>query len=69
MQVVNANPKTGEDGDEQDDPSKLNLIISNQAEYFDLLFDLLNLGLPDVTSSVWALLMQIPVNKQLFHNM
>ena len=47
---------------------KLNLIVSNRAEYFDLLFDLLNLGIPDVTSAVWSLLMQIPVNHNLFES-
>ena len=47
---------------------KLNLIVSNRAEYFDLLFDLLNLGIPDVTSAVWNLLMQIPVNRNLFES-
>ena len=50
------------EGEEEQADDKLNLIISNKAEYFDLLFDLLNLGIPDVTSSVWSLLMQIPVN-------
>jgi len=43
------------------------LIISNDKHYFNLLFDLLNLGQQDVTTSVWNLLMQIPVNKEL-HN-
>jgi len=36
---------------------KLNLIISNKAEYFDLLFDLLNLGIGEITAAVWNLLM------------
>ena len=48
--------------EEEFQEDKLNLIVSNRAEYFDLLFDLLNLGIPDVTSAVWSLLMQIPVN-------
>lgn len=41
---------------------KLNVIVSNNAEYFDLLFDLLNLGNSEITSAVWNLLMQVPVN-------
>ena len=62
-------PDDHEMKDEEDaQEDKLNLIVSNRAEYFDLLFDLLNLGVPDVTSAVWSLLMQIPVNHQLFEN-
>lgn len=41
------------------------MIVSNNAEYFDMLFDLLNLGNCDITSSVWSLLMQVPVNQSL----
>jgi hypothetical protein len=40
-------------------------MISNRSECFDLLFDLLNLGLPDVTQASWSLLTQVPVNQQL----
>ena len=40
-------------------------MISNRTECFDLLFDLLNLGVPDITNSSWTLLTQIPVNQQL----
>jgi len=47
------------------DEQRLNLTISNRKEYFDLLFDLLNLGLDRVTTSVWKLLVEIPVNKHL----
>jgi hypothetical protein len=36
--------------------AKLNLIISNKAEYFDLLFELLNLGVQEITSAAWNLL-------------
>jgi len=36
--------------------AKLNLIISNRAEYFDLLFELLNLGVQEITSAAWNLL-------------
>ena len=46
--------------------AKLNLIISNRAEYFDLLFELLNLGINEITIAAWNLLVQIPVNKHLF---
>jgi hypothetical protein len=45
---------------------KLNDMISNGGECFDLLFDLLNLGVPDITQASWSLLTQIPVNQQLF---
>jgi hypothetical protein len=41
-------------------------MLSNDSEYFDLLFDLLNLGQAEVTEAVWNLLIQIPVNKALF---
>lgn len=47
--------------------AKLNLIISNRAEYFDLLFELLNLGINEITNTAWNLLVQIPVNKTLLH--
>ena len=47
--------------------SKLNLIISNRSEYFDLLFELLNLGITEITNAAWNLLVQIPVNKNLLH--
>lgn len=47
------------------DESKLNLIISNRSEYFDLLFELLNLGINEITNAAWNLLAQIPVNKTL----
>lgn len=43
------------------------MIISNKAEYFDLLFELLNLGVQEITSAAWNLLVQIPVNKKLLH--
>jgi len=41
---------------------KLNEMISNRTECFDLLFDLLNLGLSEITDAAWTLLTQIPVN-------
>ena len=53
--------------DEPNQESKLNLIISNRSEYFDLLFELLNLGINEITSAAWNLLVQIPVNKNLLH--
>ena len=53
------------DEEDKDEEDKLNLIISNKAEYFDLLFDLLNLGISEITNAVWNLLCQIPVNKRL----
>lgn len=47
-----------EEAEEQPLPDdKLNLIVSNRAEYFDLLFELLNLGVPDITQAVWKLMM------------
>ena len=48
---------------------KLMTILGNKSEYFDLLFDLLNLGVADITSAVWNLLMQIPVNQNLLEKM
>ena len=62
MIIAAEQDKKDADGEEEVIEEKLNSIISNKAEYFDLLFDLLNLGIPDVTSSVWSLIMQIPVN-------
>ncbi len=44
----------------------LNSLLSNDSEYFDQLFDLLNMGQAEVTEAVWNLLIQIPVNKSLF---
>ena len=58
MIITEAEP----DQDSQPQEDKLNVIISNKAEYFDLLFDLLNLGNSEITSAVWSLLMQVPVN-------
>jgi hypothetical protein len=52
-------PAEADEAVEQDgelDENRLNLTISNRKEYFDLLFDLLNLGLDRVTSAVWNLL-------------
>lgn len=58
------------DADELELPEdKLNLIVSNKAEYFDLLFELLNLGVPDITQAVWKLMMQVPINQKLFNRM
>jgi hypothetical protein len=54
-----------EDGVIED--AKINLIISNKAEYFDLLFELLNLGINEITNAAWNLLIQIPVNKTLLN--
>lgn len=53
--------------EEYSQESKLNLIISNRSEYFDLLFELLNLGITEITNAAWNLLVQIPVNKKLLH--
>jgi hypothetical protein len=41
-----------------DEPQELsiNTVLSNEAEYFDLLFDLLNIGSQEITEQVWALL-------------
>ena len=58
-----------EDIEEQLLEDKLNLIVSNRAEYFDLLFELLNLGVPEITQAVWKLMMQVPINQKLFNNM
>jgi hypothetical protein len=46
----------------------LAVTLSNRDEYFDLLFDLLNLGMDNVTTAVWKLLVQIPVNKRLLEH-
>jgi hypothetical protein len=63
------NDKDGvdENGEQIPPPEKkLNDMISNRSECFDLLFDLLNLGVPDITQASWSLLTQVPVNQQLF---
>jgi len=52
----------------QKEESKLNLILSNKSEYFDLLFELLNLGVNEINVQAWNLLNQIPVNKNLYSN-
>lgn len=43
-------------------------MLSNDSEYFDLLFDLFNLGSAEVTEAVWSLLKIIPVNQTLFES-
>lgn len=53
---------------DEEEESKLNLILSNKSEYFDLLFDLLNLGVNEINVQAWNLLTQIPVNKKLYSN-
>lgn len=51
------NEGIGEDGEEIPLPEKkLNEMISNRSECFDLLFGLLNLGVPDITEASWSLL-------------
>lgn len=55
-------PEGEVENEEQLLEDKLNLIVSNKAEYFDLLFELLNLGVPDITQAVWKLMMQVPIN-------
>jgi hypothetical protein len=57
-----------EKDEETKEEAKLNLIISNRSEYFELLFELLNLGINEITNASWNLLVQIPVNKQLLHH-
>ena len=58
----------GADEGQEEEESKLNLILSNKSEYFDLLFDLLNLGVNEINVQAWNLLTQIPVNKKLYSN-
>lgn len=41
---------------ESEEDLSLNSMLSNDSEYFDLLFDLLNLGQAEVTEAVWNLL-------------
>lgn len=55
----------GSDEPDKEQESKLNLIISNRKDHFELLFELLNLGINEVTNAAWNLLIQIPVNKEL----
>ena len=57
----------GEESEKVEQESKLNLIISNRKDHFELLFELLNLGINEVTNAAWNLLIQIPVNKELLH--
>ena len=59
MMIINTEKVEEGDGETE---GRLSVIVSNNAEYFDLLFDLLNLGNSDITSAVWSLLMQVPVN-------
>ena len=67
VQDANAeNDGVDENGEQVPPPEKkLNEMISNRSECFDLLFDLLNLGVPDITEASWSLLTQVPVNQQL----
>ena len=34
-----------------------------------MLFELPNLGFPDITQAVWKLLMQIPINQKMLNDM
>jgi len=47
---------------------RLSSILSNTHQYFNLLFDLLELGNPSVNSLIWNLLNKIPVNQYMFEN-
>ena len=71
MVIAKDVPKPEGEADNEDQllEDKLNLIVSNKAEYFDLLFELLNLGVPDITQAVWKLMMQVPINQKLFNSM
>mmetsp|Transcript_1402 Transcript_1402/g.1597 ORF Transcript_1402/g.1597 Transcript_1402/m.1597 type:complete len:548 (-) Transcript_1402:2854-4497(-) len=62
------NEPTNENNADEHEESKLNLILSNKSEYFDLLFDLLNLGVNEINTQAWNLLTQTPVNKTLYAN-
>ena len=57
QQPIDKDQNGEEEDEEQEFGDKLNLIVSNKAEYFDLLFELLNLGVPDITQAVWKLMM------------
>ena len=61
-------PIIAEEQPEEGQEQKLNLIISNRTEYFDRLFELLNLGYSEITKQSWNLLTQIPVNQKLYNN-
>ena len=77
MVIAKDEPKLNGDGAGEEENNnqeqlledKLNLIVSNKAEYFDLLFELLNLGMPEITQAVWKLMMQVPINQKLFNKM
>ena len=62
---VNLAQEEPKDDEEESAPpeKKLNEMISNRSECFDLLFELLNLGVPDITQASWSLLTQVPVNQ------
>lgn len=42
-------------------------MVSNRPESFNLLFGLLNLGIPSIAQASWQLLTQVPVNQQLLN--
>jgi hypothetical protein len=46
---------------------KLSEMISNREESFDLLINLLNLGIPEITQASWSLLSQVPINQKLLN--
>jgi hypothetical protein len=48
--------KKKEENEEVKEDAKINMILSNKKEYFELLFDLINLGINEITSAVWDLL-------------
>ena len=45
---------------------KFSFAISNTKEYFDLLFEVLEIGNPIVNAFIWKLLGSIPVNQTFY---
>lgn len=48
--------------------STLSMIISNTQEYFNLLFELFELGNTTINIQIWTLLNKIPVNQEMYDN-
>lgn len=51
-----------------DAPVRLSHMLSNNSDYFELLFRLMEIGKTEISSKIWALLNRIPTNEGIHHS-
>ena len=51
-----------------DAPVRLSHMLSNNSEYFELLFRLMEIGKTEISSKIWSLLNRIPTNEGIHHS-